>query len=1071
MKFLKTPLSQLSKILTRFFSKDNFLKFYNKIKSIFDSCLKRVQFNYHEIISSVKEDNHYRKFKKLPWYLVLGTQGAGKNNIIKNTGLDFIDPKYFCEEAVKYIKQLPYCKWWFSEQAVMIDLMQYDKQKDVQTRKQLNYLLKKIRKQKPINGILLTVTLTDLVMLSNGERQDYIQDICQFMRDIYATFKCRIPVYLIFNKCDLIAGFSEFFSDLSKEELRQIWGVTFPIENCHDNQFVSLFFEREYEKLIEHLNRRVLWAISTESELRGRELIHEFPQQMQLLKKPILNFITELFGAIRYPDALQFRGVYFTSCEQSEGEIQNFLLQAISKKFQLIPPVTRRQSRHSECYFMRSLFFNTIYPESALLGDSEKAIKNKKRLRRISALGLPLLVILSAFMFHDAYTQNKRLINLTNNKIDYYDEALHAIDDKNNLPETVLPALDQIYQSYMSYEKANSASLNSLFMTFYIKNHLYQSLQRNLKSLFLPRIAGDLQNQLTENITDTNYKYALLKAYLAFSDDAHIDSQFIKVPMKLKWDKQYNKQIKLNKKLNQYLKLSLLNEPEKLPLDNILINKVRGELETRKPATRAYGLLQLKSNLDTVPALPMTILAGHRFDQVFVASSGDLTIPPLYTEKGYEKVFKKFHSKLASNVEKDNHDIGLSHDVTESQAAIDIAVRQQYQAKYINAWQNNLNSIQVKKVSSIAQLINQINILTDSHSPLSNLLNVVYENTSTIDDDVNVKQHFNAVNSFTKNKGQSASLNDLIAQLIQVKKLLVKIQSSPDINQACFHEVKSAMAGDDNPIFKLKLLSHQAPSPIKQWIVELADNSWQVIITGAHQKMNAIWAQQVIQNYNETIKNRYPIAMRSHTQISITNFEDFFGAKGVLQDYFVHYLKPFINTEKRPWQYYNIHGYDIALNKQLLQLFERTYKIQRDYFATAGLKAKVNFVIEPLTLDGNVASSNLSIGGKHIVYKHGPQAHYAISWPLPVDDQTAKITIDDFNGNQYTQAYNGPWSMFRLLNQGKLSSGTSGKTYYRFSVHDHHGTYKLKGEKILAQLKLTDLKGFYLPNKIAKDGG
>ena len=37
-------------------------------------------------------------------------------------------------------------------------------------------------------------------------------------------------MYVLVTKCDLVAGFSEFFDDLGQEGRAQVWGTTFPIE-------------------------------------------------------------------------------------------------------------------------------------------------------------------------------------------------------------------------------------------------------------------------------------------------------------------------------------------------------------------------------------------------------------------------------------------------------------------------------------------------------------------------------------------------------------------------------------------------------------------------------------------------------------------------------------------------------------------------------------------------------------------------------------------------------------------------------------------------------------------------
>ena len=38
-----------------------------------------------------------------------------------------------------------------------------------------------------------------------------------------------MPVYVLFTKADLLAGFTEFFDDLDRDERAQVWGMTFPL--------------------------------------------------------------------------------------------------------------------------------------------------------------------------------------------------------------------------------------------------------------------------------------------------------------------------------------------------------------------------------------------------------------------------------------------------------------------------------------------------------------------------------------------------------------------------------------------------------------------------------------------------------------------------------------------------------------------------------------------------------------------------------------------------------------------------------------------------------------------------
>ena len=53
--------------------------------------------------------------------------------------------------------------------------------------------------------------------------------------ELHAQLGIRFPVYVMVTKCDLVAGFAEFFADFDKDERAQVWGAQFkagPRSSC-----------------------------------------------------------------------------------------------------------------------------------------------------------------------------------------------------------------------------------------------------------------------------------------------------------------------------------------------------------------------------------------------------------------------------------------------------------------------------------------------------------------------------------------------------------------------------------------------------------------------------------------------------------------------------------------------------------------------------------------------------------------------------------------------------------------------------------------------------------------------
>ncbi len=1011
-----------------------------------------------------------RRLKKLPWYLVLGHSQSGKKTFIANSGLYFAKPEHFGHEAQYYIQQFPDFDWWFSEQAVLIDAMSYDHDSDISNWKKLLKLLKRERKRKPLNGIILTLSLPELLILSNQQRQEFIQDICKYIRDLHDQFKCQVPVYSIFSKCDQVEGFLEFFNDLSKEELSQVWGMTIPLNESSELVSVRKFFTTEYHALITQLRKRVLWALDTERNPRGRELIHAFPQQMQLFRKPIENFIVELFGATRYPNALQFRGVYFTSGTQV-GEPHDFLFHAMSKKFQLVPPAVQRPQRESECYFLRRLFFEVILSEASFLGDSEKSKRMRLFFYHTSRVLLPAAVVLATTGMYSGYQYNLANIKQINQDLTEYQQEADHITDTSSSITTILPLLSPLQHAHDLYTSQSHWSMHLLYESGSIKNTINDARNRFLQNMYMPRVAALIENRLDNNIGDPDLLYATLKGYLAFDANSKTTQNAIKPPMEYMWKWHYLKQPQERSLLTQYLNLALQQPIAKLPVDRDLINRIRAKLEAIIPSRRAYGLLILRAGVIASPAIYLPSHVGGNFSKIFNASYEKAYVPGLYTKRGFNEIFLNQYGPISREVAEDNKDIGLSTDQDAPTDALQISklLHIRYHHEYVQHWQKALDNIDVSPFNSLSDAIDKLNLLTGSQSPLPALLNIVYDNTSTVSQGkITVNSDFTALNAYSNETSKSFNWTQTVKLLTDIKTYLDKIEKSADPDLASFNAAKALMSGKPNPISTLSEQALNAPQPARRWLLSIANNAWQVLAMGAHRQINAAWQNQVLPEYNNYLKNRFPLQGNANSQVSIDAFNHFFAVSGTIQTYFNHYMRPFINTENKQWTLYQVDEHSLELPQSSVKLFEKAYLIQQHYFPEGGDHAKLSFSIKPHTLDSNASSINFSIGDREIHYSHGPQNNILLHWPMTASDEHASTVITNFDGQHYTLAANGPWSLFKLFNQGNFhATSTPGHYIFALDLGHYHASFLISGAGDIDIFKLNNLLGFNVPTKIA----
>lgn len=1050
-------------------------QFFKKFKLLFNNSktfLTRMKDQSCYYISNLKDRlsqerlNH--QLKKLPIYLVMGAPQSGKKATLANSGLHFVLAEHYGQEAIHYINQFPDYDWWFTSQAILVDVSLDDKENEITIYKKLIRHLRRRNHNKPINGILLTFSISDLLLANNKNRQIFLNDIANRIRDLYQTLKTQIPVYIIFTKCDLIIGFSEFFNDLSKEELTQVWGITLPLNECTELNNVIAYLNHEYNQLMVRLQQRILWSLDSEKNNRGRELIFSFPQQMQLFKKPITIFISELFGTMRFYHVLQLRGFYFVSAKQS-NQSYDFINAAISKQHQLLPTIIKTQEKHEESYFLTQLFQQVIFQEANILGYSLRARRVKIWSYRCVCIVAPIILVLSGSGLHASYSDLKSKITQINENLSHFHTAMENLRTDDPLLIHTLPALNALKRINESLQHAPWL-MKTLFSTYRLNNASYDALLRSIHTLYLPRVAAHLETALNNNYT-TDTLYALLKAYLAFSPSDYTKPSAIIAPMEYTWAHQFHEQPELQKQLKYYLNLSAQNRLDELPLNRPLINKTRLKLQEIVPAQRAYGLLVFKAAASDYPNLNFASAIGRRFKQIFLTDNDEIILPALYTQLGFQHIFLQQNQSIATQVTEDNREIGLDNtsETTQSKFQIIHQMQSTYNENYRQQWQSTLNHLTIIPFTNFQQAIQVLTILCDKQSPLTQLLNIVYDNTASIThEQINVSQIFSPLNTFGQNTSSIISYQNILITIRRLRDYLITISQATNNNLAAFKAANDYLSGNmKNPIRQLTLEAQKAPEPVGRWLHSIADHSWQLIANSTLHYINTIWSNQVLLEYQQNLQNRYPLTPKSTADITINMFSKFFSYNGILAHFFNHYLSFFIDTNNFHWQLVRIDGHSINLSNHDIQLFHKAEEIRNQYFTKNNPIPKLIFSIQSHTLDNNISSVKLTIGNKIINYQHGPQNSISVTWPLPDDAQIAKIVFNDFSGERYVHSYAGPWAWFRMLDNATVQT-TSTKNHYllRFNVNHFIASYEIVSPINLFNFQLKLIKEFSIPNTL-----
>ncbi len=704
-----------------------------------------------------------RYIYQLPWYLIIGSPGSGKTTALINSGLDFPLAAQFGKRAIPGIGGTRNCDWWFTDQAVLLDTagryttQESDAEQDKAAWKGFMQLLKRFRGRQPVNGVIVTLSVQELLSASDAERAQLAQLIGLRLSELCEELTIRFPVYVLVTKSDLLAGFNEFFGAMSREERAQVWGFTYPYDEktqrspASDPQAASALYMEEFDALVAQINRLLPQRLMTEPDLARRSLLYALPQQFAGLKDVVRDTLDAAFSASRFKEKPLLRGVYFTSGTQ-EGMPFDRVMSALSRRFALrgrLPADAVPQQGRS--YFLESLFKDVMFNESGLTG---RNAKKERQLRLMQAAGLCALLLAlggAALAWTLSYENNQRYLNEVADNAGTLRQAVE--ESKATDPDNVValvPMLNHAARVAQSSRFEESAPLGwrwGLLQVPKVQTAAHATYLRLLEDAWLPRLSSHVARSLRQVSTGSpEASYETLKAYLMLYEPDHFDATFVKAWLRSDWENtlpQHLVQAGLVDQLSEHLDRLIDGRVvvSAQPIDTTLVAEVRQRLAQMSPAQRAYS--RLKQLLNTGDKLPpdfsVVRASGPEAPQVFARASGKpLTqgISGLFTYDGYHGLFLHELPKVTTLLAKEETWVlgqaegrrSVAQEVLTGQLANE--VKRLYLMEYARLWETFLADIRPIRTASLEQAGEQARLYSSANSSLEQFIRAVARETT-----------------------------------------------------------------------------------------------------------------------------------------------------------------------------------------------------------------------------------------------------------------------------------------------------------------------------------------------------
>lgn len=1054
---------------------------------------------------------------QLPWYMFIGAPGSGKTTALTQSGLKFPLADALGKSAIGGVGGTRNCDWWFTDDAVLLDTAgRYTTQDSNSTADKAAWtgflqLLKKYRRRRPINGVIVTVPVSDLLQETESWRQAEAQAIRERIKELHEQLGVRFPVYVLVTKCDLLAGFVEFFDALGREERAQVWGVTFPLDTHKDGDAALAALPNEFGLLEQRLQERVLARMQAERDPFKRALVYSFPQQFAGLRDVLQGFLRDVFESNRYEQSALLRGVYFSSGTQ-EGSPLDRVMSAMAASFGLERQALAPNAASGRSYFITRLLQGVIFPEAELAGVNQALEKRRRALQWGAVAAISLLFVLLAAGMITSYVRNQAYVNQMAAKSSDIAKKVAELPQQGS-PLQLLPVLDELRTLPGGYDDRGKG------VPFLMRFGLYQgdklgeaariAYRKVLQDTLLPRLQQRMEDQLRRSAANnTEYLYEVLRVYLMLGDASRFDPESVAAWSALDDErklKDASDEQKASLAAHELALMEHFRDGQAMPRpDPQLVSDTRLTLARMPLEQRVYNRIKRELMRAHLPEFSPAGAGGREASTVFMRKSGEpLTrgVNGMFSPAGYAK-FLDATLDAMNDVEKERWVLAQQE---ASQATnrdqVRQAVLQLYYDDYIAQWDALLADVVLRPFGSLEQGARITNLLSGSDSPMKKFLVEASKQTTL----ANTKAP--ALASVTeavtgaikgkldayKKKLQSAmaggddtapsapakAQNPVDAHFDDLHKMTAGTPSPLDQSLAMLKDVAvyldSAAAAKrtgappppGDALAKVKLEADGKPAPLNAMLKSIDSGGAGLTSGSERDRLNALWTAGPAQFCRAAVAGRYPVVKASAQDITADDFGKMFGPGGLIDDFFQKNLAQYVDMSGAKWTWRaTANDGSLGIPQTTLDAFQRAALIRDAFFANGGRQASMRFDLKPVSIDPAIAKFTLDIDGQ--VLNAAPGALAANSFQLPSGKGGGQAKLDVTPASAHASVHtDGPWAWFRMLDKAAVEPTAQGERYkVTFDTDGRKAALELTASSVVNPFRRATLEQFKCVDKL-----
>lgn len=1053
---------------------------------------------------------------QLPWYVIIGAPGSGKTTALANSGLQFPLADRFGKTALRGIGGTRNCDWWFTNEAVLLDTAgRYTTQESEQVQDASEWLefmglLRKYRRRQPINGVIITISISDLLTLSPEVSRQQAVNLRQRLSELHEQLGIRFPVYVMVTKADLLKGFRAWFADYDKALRDQIWGFTLPWEQSkHADYDLMGNFRQEFSLLQQRLDAGLPETLLQEHDVKVRAEAYLFPQEFAALRPLLADYLSTVFARSHFETEFSPRGIYFASGTQ-EGMPFDRVMSELNRALSLpegeegnrrdtVSKETPIPGAKGQSFFIRNLLQNVIFQEAGIAGENRWwELRNRAVIWSGYTVLLVLLVSLGG-LWLTSYARNRTYLEEVDAKVPRLAQLSKALQ---NQPQRDLFDLLPLLNGLVDLPKSEAFDVNDppfsrrmgLWRGDDVSDASQSLYQKALDQMLLPAVAMHITTWLrNDNGSDVEYSYEALKAYLMLYQPEHYDGKFLHSWVMLNLLRNLPQNVtqaqlqQLEWHLTQLLEPKIQASP--YAQDGSLVVREKALISQQPLSTRVYGRLKrLLEHDENLKPVSLSDLGGPQSELVFSRKSGKPVsegVPGLYTPDGYWKSFNDQIDSVTTALHEDDAWVLGTISAREDKQQIDNAVRQLYMRDFIANWDRFLADIQLNNSADLFQRINTARLLSGANSPLRQLvLNLsqvlTLSRNASAPDNTGKAQSNRATRTlealFSNNDNAPAQtavvtqapeqqVTTHYAPVIELAQPLEKggktiifddfLRQVDELYRYLTAVQDAANSGMPAPggevISRLQASAGRLPGSLQTMFSNMA--------VGASSDTRRRDLENVRKRINveiggfcrQAIAGRYPLVRSADTEVTPDDLARMFApGSGLMDTFFRDNLASKVDTTQANWRFMpGIDGKTLSGSEDLLRPFRQAQFIRDAFFANGATTPSFRVTVRTVRMDNTILNLTLDVDGQQLRYSHGPQAVQIMNWPGPGGTNQVRMQLDLANGSTATLVTNGSWALNRFFDKARTSPGAGSLSRQAiFDVDGHQITLEFAPNSI-----------------------